>query len=296
MQFKGSKTEEKIKEAFDRELRAQAYYKYFAEIAAKAGEEQIADMFSETAKNEAEHARHEFDFLNGQGDVKNSLKIAIEREHEEATRLYPEAARVATDEGFAEIADFFNRMGKVEARHENNFHELLDTLNKGEAFKGRTVEYSAIEMASLMLPHQTNPAGFVHGGELMKLMDNAAGVVAARHCRSNVVTALVEDIKFLSPVRITDMVIVHGKMTFVSRSSMEVQITVEAEDLVTGKMRQALTAYFVMVSVDLAGKSLEVPNLIVNTEEEERLFNEGLARYEARKEQPKIRRKDADGS
>ena len=65
MQFKGSKTEEKIKEAFARELRAQAYYKYFAEIAANAGEEQIADMFSETAKNEAEHARHEFDFLNG---------------------------------------------------------------------------------------------------------------------------------------------------------------------------------------------------------------------------------------
>jgi acyl-CoA hydrolase len=163
----------------------------------------------------------------------------------------------------------------------------MDTLNKGESFKGRTVEYSTIEMASLILPHQTNPAGFAHGGELMKLMDNAAGVVAARHCRSNVVTALVEDIKFLSPVRITDMVIVRGKLTFVSRSSMEVQIIVEAEDLVTGKMRPALTAYFVMVSVDLNGKSLEVSPLIVNTEEEDRLFNEGLARYEARKEQPK---------
>jgi acyl-CoA hydrolase len=286
MQFKGSKTEEKIKEAFARELRAQAYYKYFAEIAAEAGEEQIADMFSETANNEAEHARHEFDFLNGHGDVKNSLEIAIEREHEEATKLYPEAAKVAEEEGFSEVADFFNRMGKVEARHEKNFHELLDTLAKGEVFKGRTVQYSAIEMASLMLPHQTNPAGFVHGGELMKLMDNAAGVVAARHCRSNVVTALVEDIKFLSPVGITDMVIVRGKLAFVSRSSMEVRITVEAEDLVTGKMRRALTAYFVMVSVDLAGKSLEVPPLIVNTEEEERLFNEGLSKYEARKEQP----------
>ena len=286
MQLKGSKTEEKLKEAFARELRAQAYYKYFASAATEAGQEQIADIFSATAQNEAEHARHEFNFLNGSGDVKASLKIAMEREHEEATRLYPEAAKVAEEEGFAEIADFFRRMCKIEAKHENNFHDLLETLDKGEAFKGRTVVYSAIEMASLMLPYQANPAGFVHGGEMMKLMDNAAGVVAARHSRANPVTAMVEDIKFLSPVRITDLVIVHGKLTFVSHSSMEVQIVVDAEDLLAGKTRRALTAYFVMVAVDAAGKALEVPPLIVSTEEEERLFNEGLARYEARKAKP----------
>jgi acyl-CoA hydrolase len=287
MELKGSKTEEKLREAFNRELRAQAYYHYSAAAADAAGEDHIADMFSETAQNEAEHARAEFNFLYGSADLKSSLQTAIEREHEDATKLYPEAAKVAEEEGFAEIADFFRRLSNVEARHESHFHDLLEKLNKGEEFKGRTVQYSATDMAQLMLPHQANPAGFVHGGEMMKLMDNAAGVVAARHCRANPVTAMVEDIEFLSPIRITDLVIVHGKLTFVSRASMEIQIAVDVEDLLTGKMRQALTAYFVMVAIDTTGKALEVPPLIVSTEEEEQLFNEGQARYEARKARPK---------
>ena len=283
MQLKGSRTEENLRKAFIRELQAHANYTYFASAAKEAGLEQIADMFLETAENEAEHARHEFTFLGGAGDAKSNLKLAIGREHEEAIKLYPEAAHVAAEEGLAEIADFFRRMGKVEEKHERNFTELLETLDKGMAFKGRTVGHSAIEMAQVMLPHQTNPAGFVHGGELMKLMDNAAGVVAARHCRSNVVTAVVEDISFHNPVRVGDLVIVHAMMTFASRSSMEVQVEVETEDLFTGKMLRALTAYFVMVAMDAKGKPLEVPPLIVSTEEEERLFNEALARYEARK-------------
>jgi acyl-CoA hydrolase len=217
------------------------------------------------------------------GDTAANLKVANGLEHEEATRLYPEAAKVAEEEGFGEIADFFRRMGKVEANHEKNFHELMEALGKSKEFKGRTVRHSAVEMAELMLPHQTNPAGFVHGGELMKLMDNAAGVVAARHSRANPVTAMVEDINFHNPVRVGDLVLVHGKITFTSRSSMEVRIEVEAENLLTGKRLPALTAYYVMVAVSLEGKSVEVPPLIVITEEEEKLFNEGLTRYQARK-------------
>src|SRR4030042_435611 len=221
MQLKGSKTEEKLRKAFARELHAHANYIYFAEAAREAGLEQIADMFLATAHNEAEH--------------------------------------------------------------EENFHELLETLGKSKEFRGRTVGHSAVEMAELMLPHQTNPAGFVHGGELMKLMDNAAGVVAARHSRANLVTAMVEDINFHNPVHVGDLVLVHGKITFTSRSSMEVRIEVEAENLLTGKRLPALTAYYVMVAVSLEGKSVEVPPLIVITEEEERLFNEGLDKYKARK-------------
>jgi len=283
MQLKGSKTEENLRKAFARELHAHANYMYFASTAREAGLKQIADVFWATAENEAEHAKHEFRLLDGGGDTTANLKSAMEREHEEATRLYPEVAKVAEEEGFAEIADFFRRMGKVEEKHEKNYRELLETLDKGGTFKGRTVGHSAIEMAQLMLPHQTNPAGFVHGGELMKLMDNAAGVVAARHSRANPVTARVEDINFRGPVRLGDLVLVHAEVTFVSRSSMEVQIRVEAENLLTGERRDVLTAYYIMVAVDIDGKSVEAPTLIVSTEEEERLFNEGLARYEARK-------------
>jgi len=283
MQLKGSKTEEVLRKAFLRELNARANYTYYAEAAREAGLEQIADMFLTTAKNEAEHAEHEFKFLDRLGDTAENLKLAYGLEHQEATKLYPEAAKVAEEEGFSEIADFFRRMGKVEASHEKNFRELMEALDKGDGFRGRTVGHSAIEMAQLMLPHQTNPAGFVHGGELMKLMDNAAGVVAARHSRANPVTAMVEDINFHNPVRVGELVLVHGKITFTSRSSMEVRIEVEAENLLTGKRLPALTAYYVMVAVNLEGKAVGVPPLIVITEEEERLFNEGLARYETRK-------------
>jgi len=147
-----------------------------------------------------------------------------------------------------------------------------------------------VEMAQVMLPEQANPAGFVHGGELMKVMDNAAGVVAARHSGGNVVTGLVQDIKFISPVRVGDLVIVRGKLTFVSRSSMEVRVEVETESLFgehTGQRAPALTALFIMVALDLQGKARQVPGMIVSTEEEEKLFNEAQHRYESRKKAAK---------
>ncbi|HEY40461.1 MAG TPA: hypothetical protein G4O18_01220 [Dehalococcoidia bacterium] len=283
MELKGSKTEEVLMKAFSAEVGVSARYRYFAGAAREAGLEQIADLFEATAMNEAEHARHEFEFLGGSGDVVENLEEAIKGEHAEATRFYKEAAETAAGEGFTEVADFFNRMRKVEAKHEKNFRDILAGLEKGGEFEGRTVGHSAVEMAQVMLPDQANPAGFVHGGELMKLMDNAAGVVAARHCRTNIVTGRVEDIVFHSPVRVGSLVIVHGKLTFTSRSSMEVQVRVEMENLLAGERVEALTAYFVMVALDAEGRPATVPTLILSTEEEERLFGEGKTRYEARK-------------
>ena len=283
MEFKGSKTEGNLRDAFARELQAYSSYMYFASAARDSGFEQIADIFLATAENEAEHARHEFEFLSGVGDIRANLKLALDLEHADATKNYPEAAQVAEEEGFAEIADFFRRMSKVEEKHEKNYLELLETLDKDGVFKGRTVGHSEVYMAQVMLPDQANPAGFVHGGELMKLMDNASGVVAARHSRSNIVTAMVEDITFHNPVRIADLVIIHAKMTFTSRSSMEVQIEIDAERLLAGTRLRALTAYFIMVALDAQGKATEVPPLIISTEAEEKLYNEGLARYQARK-------------
>jgi acyl-CoA hydrolase/ferritin len=283
MELKGSKTEEILLKAFSAEVRVGARYRYFADAAREAGLEQIADLFEATARNEAEHARHEFEFLGGSGDVVENLEEAIKGEHAEATRFYREAAETAGAEGFTEIADFFKRMRKVEAKHEKNFRQVLTGLEKGGEFEGRTVGHSAVEMAQVMLPDQANPAGFVHGGELMKLMDNAAGVVSARHCRTNIVTGRVEDIVFRSPVRVGSLVIVHAKLTFTSRSSMEVQVRVEMENILAGERVEALTAYFVMVALDTEGRPTEVPSLTLATEEEERLFKEGQARYRARR-------------
>ena len=283
MELKGSKTEEVLLKAFSAEVGVSARYRYFADAARQAGLEQVADLFEATARNEAEHARHEVEFLGGSGDVVENLEQAIKGEHAEATRFYREAAETAAEEGFTEIAAFFKRMRKVEAKHEKNFRQILAGLEKGGEFEGRTVGHSAVEMAQVMLPNQANPAGFVHGGELMKLMDNAAGVVAARHCRTNIVTGRVEDIVFHSPVRVGSLVIVRGRLTFTSRSSMEVQVRVETEDLRNGDRVEALTAYFVMVALDTEGRPTGVPSLILATEEEEKLFNEGQERYQARK-------------
>jgi acyl-CoA hydrolase/ferritin len=283
VEFKGSKTEEILRKALSAELRQGFEYRYFAEVARQANLPQVAEIFEATAKNETEHARHEFEFLGGAGDSVVSLQQAITGEHEQVVRFYPQAAETAAQEGFTEIADFFRRIVKVEAKHEKNFRELQTGLEKGAVFEGRTVGHSAVEMAQLMLPAQANPAGFVHGGELMKLMDNAAGVVAARHAHSNVVTARVEDIIFHTPVRVGSLVIVKGKLVFTSRSSMQIRVEVETESIAQERRVPALTADFVMVAVDATGKPTTIPRLILQTEEEEKLFAAAEERYKARK-------------
>lgn len=283
MDMKGSRTEDVLEKAFDAEVRTLASYRYFAGIARQVEQQQIADVFEAIAANEAEHARHEFTFLGWGGDVIANLQNVIEREHHEATRLYPQAAEVAASEGFTEIAAFFKRMSEVEARHEKLFRDLLEALTRGAQSNKETVGHSEVTMAQVMLPEQANPAGFVHGGELMKLMDNAAGVAAVRHCHGNVVTARVEEMEFNEPVRIGSLVIVHARLFFVSRSSMWVRVEVETERLGSGQRTPALTAQFVMVAVDKEGKPARVPQLIVSTEDEVRLYTEAQKRYANKK-------------
>ena len=285
--LEGTKTADALRKAFAGESQACNRYTYFAAAAKEAGVEHVADIFLETARNEAEHAEYEFNFLNEIKDVEETLKEAARNEHHEWSEMYPNLEKIAREEGFAEIADFFQRVAKVEKTHEKMFLQLLEALEKNKPFEGRTVGHSAIDMAQLMLPEQANPAGYVHGGELMKMMDNAAGVVACRHARTNVVTANVEEINFHHPVRVGDLVLVNAQISFVSHSSMEICIKVETEDLPTGFRLHALTAYYNMVALDADGKPAHVPSLIISTEAEEKLFNEGLARYENRRNKKK---------
>jgi len=283
MEFKGSKTEEILYEALSAELRQSFKYHFFAEVARQVNLPQVAEIFEATAKNETEHARHEYEFLGASNDTVENLIQAVNTEHEQVVKFYPQAAETAAQEGFSDIADFFRRIIKVEAKHEKNFRELQNGMEKGAVFEGRTVGHSSVEMAQLMLPAQANPAGFVHGGELMKLMDNAAGVVAARHAHTNVVTARVEDINFHVPVRVGSLVIVKGRLIFTSRSSMHIRIEVEVESISQERRILALTANFVMVALDNTGKPAAIPQLILQTEEEEKLFAAAEERYKARK-------------
>ena len=150
----------------------------------------------------------------------------------------------------------------------------------------KKVSHSQVVMSSLMLPQHANTSGNVHGGEIMKLMDSAAAVVARRHARSNVVTARVDELRFLHPCHIGDVVTCYGKLTFVGRTSMEVLVTVTVEDVKKYEPAKiALTAYFTFVALDEQGKPQAVPSLDIETEEELRLFKEGERRYLAHKKQ-----------
>jgi acyl-CoA hydrolase len=155
-----------------------------------------------------------------------------------------------------------------------------NTDQQGLESEGRTVDHSTVVMSQVFMPQHTGPGGvFVHGGEIMKLMDTAAGLAALRHCHSQVVTLRVEGINFHYPVRVGNFVTFEAKLTFVSKSSMEIQVKVVAEDVLREKSWEALTAYFIFVAVDDKGKTKIVPPLIVSTEAEQKMFDEGESRY-----------------
>lgn len=121
-----------------------------------------------------------------------------------------------------------------------------------------------------MLPPDANPWGNVHGGTIMKLVDSAAGVVATRHCRSRVVTARIDEMSFLEPVSIGDVVTIKASVNDTGRTSLEVGVRVEAEDLRSGRTWHVGSAYLVFVSLDDEGHPQAVAPLLPETADERR--------------------------
>ncbi len=135
MKLAGTKTEANLWEAFSGESQARNKYTYFASVAKKEGYEQIAAIFLETAEQEKEHAKRAFKFLNGIGNTAENLKAAAEGENYEWTEMYKNFAIDAREEGFQEIAFFFEKVALVEAEHEKRYLKLLQNLEEGKAFK-----------------------------------------------------------------------------------------------------------------------------------------------------------------
>ena len=148
----------------------------------------------------------------------------------------------------------------------------------------KTVCKSRVEMAQVMLPADANQAGNVHGGSIMKLIDTAAGIAALRHCRTNIVTASMDRLAFHEPVFIGELVILRASINYVGKTSLEVGVRVEAENLMTGEVRHTNSAYLTMVSLDKHRKPTAVPKIIPETEDEQRRFEEGRMRAQRRKE------------
>ncbi|MFW6278770.1 MAG: acyl-CoA thioesterase [Bacillota bacterium] len=144
----------------------------------------------------------------------------------------------------------------------------------------KTISYSRTVMSRIMLPNQANPAGNVHGGEIMKLMDDTAYVVARKHSRENVVTARVDELQFHQPIYVDNLTTCRAQLVFVGQTSMEVRVKVEVQDLESEENpRTALTAFFTMVALDKNGQPTQVPQLILETEEEKKEFAKGKKRY-----------------
>ncbi len=140
--------------------------------------------------------------------------------------------------------------------------------------------HSAVTMSQLVLPHDAGRAGYAHGGEILKMMDIAAGVVAVRHAHTDVVTARVDGVNFFCPIKVGELVTVNAFLTFVGRSTMEVRVEVTVEDMVKEEKSRALTAYFTVVALDGKGKPTQVPPLILESDQERERWEKGKQRYE----------------
>jgi len=151
----------------------------------------------------------------------------------------------------------------------------------------RPVSASKTVMARAMLPSDANPWGNVHGGEIMKLIDSCAGAAAQRHARSRVVTARIDELSFVAPVFVGDLVTAKACVNEVGRTSLEVGVRVEAENTLSGKTAHVASAYVVFVAIDDEGRPTHVPPLLTETDDERRRMAAAKERRALRAQRPR---------
>ena len=149
----------------------------------------------------------------------------------------------------------------------------------------KTVKETQHETSQLMLPQHSNNLGLVFGGVILAMMDTASAVSAIRHARTTCVTASVDRVDFREPIHLGDLVIMKCSVNYVGRTSMEVGVRVEAEDLQTGSRRHTNSCYLTFVAIDRNGRPIEVPKLVPETEVEVRRFEAAKARRQRRLEE-----------
>jgi acyl-CoA hydrolase len=148
--------------------------------------------------------------------------------------------------------------------------------------EGKPVRESASEYSEFALPNDANGLGNVLGGKVMHLVDLAGAMVALRHARRPVVTASVDSLNFLHPVRIGQLMILRSSVNRVFRTSMEVGVKVLAEDMMTGERLHTCSAYLTFVALDENRKATPVAPIIPETEEERRRYRQAGERRESR--------------
>jgi acyl-CoA hydrolase len=152
----------------------------------------------------------------------------------------------------------------------------------GSDLAPRPASASAVVLARQMEIPDANLAGNVHGGTIMKMVDTAAGLAAAKHSGGLAVTAQMDEMSFLEPVYLGDVVTVRAMVNEAFRTSMEVGVRVEAESVSTGRKVHTSSAYLVFVALDRQGAPREVPSVLADNDEQRRRQHEAKLRREAR--------------
>ena len=141
---------------------------------------------------------------------------------------------------------------------------------------------SHAEVIVRMFPTDANPAGNVFGGEILKHVDMVAGIVAQRHSQSNAVTVCMDSVNFIKPVFVGNVLTLSARINYIHNSSMEIEVKVEAEDIITGIRTVTGTAFVTFVALDKNGKPIHVAKLALKTDEDRTKFDEGKIRMEKR--------------
>jgi acyl-CoA hydrolase len=148
--------------------------------------------------------------------------------------------------------------------------------------EAKPASQSQVEMTEIVNPEDTNPIGTIFGGRVMALMDKAAAVASMRHCRRITVTASVDRVNFINPIRLGDIVILLSSVNQTFRTSMEVGVKVFSEDPRSGRRQHTCTAYLTFVALDDDDRPARVPRLIPETEEQHRRAREAEQRRSRR--------------
>ncbi len=151
-----------------------------------------------------------------------------------------------------------------------------------QTYTPKPIRASRVTLSQLMHPEHANLLGNVHGGWIMKLVDEAGALACMRHAQRKVVTVAIDSMVFRQPIRIGDLIILSAEVSFAGRTSMEAEVHVIAENPITGEQTYTNTAYLVYVALDDDGRPTSVPPLRVETEDEERRMAKAEERQERR--------------
>ena len=146
----------------------------------------------------------------------------------------------------------------------------------------KKVKDSSVLISLVTLPQDANPSGMVHGGVIMYHIDNAAAVTAIRHTRENAVTASIDRLDFHNPVFVGELLIIRASLNLVGKTSMEIGVRVETENLFTGKVTHTASAYLTFVALDKDRRPMKVLPLILETDDEKRRNRQALDRRKLR--------------